>query len=46
MLNHALNAKLQQICTGIGLLERNTYYSGVLQSSKHVVAMAPKRRKI
>jgi hypothetical protein len=27
MLNHALNAKLQQICTGIGLLERNTYYS-------------------
>ncbi|KAH7344368.1 hypothetical protein BKA66DRAFT_579444 [Pyrenochaeta sp. MPI-SDFR-AT-0127] len=24
---HALNPKLQQLCTGIGLFERNTYYS-------------------
>ncbi|CAE7216402.1 hypothetical protein PTTW11_10820 [Pyrenophora teres f. teres] len=27
MIIHALNAKLQQLCTGIGLLERNSYYS-------------------
>jgi menaquinone-dependent protoporphyrinogen IX oxidase len=24
---HALNPKLQQLCTGVGLIERNTYYS-------------------
>ncbi|KAF2710844.1 hypothetical protein K504DRAFT_453891 [Pleomassaria siparia CBS 279.74] len=27
MLADALNAKLQQLCKGVGLMERNTYYS-------------------